>query len=213
VLALAQTLFDYLTVRSSNLDRADVIIGFGHFDPKIPARCYDLYRKGYASRLLFTGGMGAGTADLRQPEALYFRDEVKRLYPEIPEGALVLEAESTHTGENVLYSLRCLQEIGVGSGLTQVILVANAYRQRRVWLTWQRHAPSVSAFNAPPSTTFETEQAMFAEKGQDLIGFMIGEVDRIRRYADLGYIVRVKVPGEIMRACDHLRDLGYGSDV
>ncbi len=214
VFTLAQTVFRYLAVRSTDLKRVDLILGFGHFDPKIPARCCNLYRQGYASRLLFTGGIGAGTADLKQPEALYFRKEVKRHCPSIPEDAILVEAESTHTGENVLYSLRRMRDLGLerGSGfsLDRVILVANAYRQRRVWLTWQRHAPEIVAFNAPPQTTFEMERALFAEKGQDLIGLLVGEVDRIQRYGGLRYIVRVEVPGGVSAACDELRDLGYG---
>ena len=213
-LILAQIIFDYLAVRSAGLKSVDVILGFGHFDPKIPARCCSLYRQGYASRLLFTGGIGAGSADLKQPEAHYFRNEVKRHCPSIPEHAIILETESTHTGENVLYSLRRLRDLALGcgsdSGFDRVILVANAYRQRRVWLTWQRHAPEIVVFNAPPQTTFEMERALFAEKGQDLIGFLVGEVDRIQRYGGLGYIALVEVPGDVSAACDELRDLGYG---
>lgn len=217
VLVPAQVVFDYLSIRSEGLDRADIVLGFGHFDPKIPARCCELYHQGYASRILFTGGIGAGTADLEQPEALYFRDEIRRRCPDIPEDAILVEVESTHTGENVRYSLVRLRESGWAynriSGLRRVILVANAYRQRRVWLTWRRNAPDVPAFNIPPRTTFEAERALFAEKGLDLIELLVGEVDRIVRYGSLGYIVEVKVPGCVLEACDRLRDLWQRAEV
>jgi hypothetical protein len=213
VRVLARTVFDYLVVRSAGLEPVDVIFGFGHFDPKIPARCCELYRRGYASRLVFTGGVGAGTAYLSQSEALYFRDEAMRVYPEIPEDAILLEPESTHTGENIRYSLQKLEDAGWGhnpsSGLHRVILVANAYRQRRVGLAWRRHAPRVTALHAPPETTFEDERSLFAEKGQDLVAFLVGEVDRIVRYGARGYIVNVDVPEDILNACAQLRDLGY----
>ncbi len=212
VLVPAQVVFDYLSIRSEGLDRADIVLGFGHFDPKIPARCCELYHQGYASRILFTGGIGAGTADLEQPEALYFRDEIRRRCPDIPEDAILVEVESTHTGENVRYSLVRLRESGWAydrsSGLRQVILVANAYRQRRVWLTWRRHAPNVLAYNAPPPTSFGAEQMLFVKKDQDLIALLVGEVDRIVRYGSLGYIVQVEVPEPVLEACDRLRELG-----
>ena len=216
VRALARMVFDYLYLRHAHLDEADLIVGFGHFDPKIPVRCCELYRRSYGPRILFTGGVGAGTADLGQPEAFFFRDEVRRQCPSIPQHAVVLEAASTHTGENVCFSLRRLREAGLAydrdSGLRRGILVANAYRQRRVWLTWTLHAPRVLAIHAPPRTTFEAERALFAEKGQDLVALMVGEVDRIMRYGPLGYITEVEVPEAIVSACARLRELGYGPE-
>jgi hypothetical protein len=216
VRALARIVFDYLYCRDAHPDEADLIVGFGHFDPKIPARCCELYRQSYGPRILFTGGVGAGTADLGQPEALFFRDEIRRQCPSIPQRAVVLEAASTHTGENVRFSLWRLREVDLAydwdSGLRRVILVATAYRQRRVWLTWQRHAPRISAINAPPRTTLEAERALFAEKGQDLVALMVGEVDRILRYGPLGYITEVEVPEAIVGACARLRELGYGPE-
>ena len=210
----ARALFDYLAVRSPELMQADVIIGFGHFDPKIPARCGELYHLGYASRLLFTGGIGAGTADLVQPEAIYFLEETRRRYPDIPERDIIVESESTHTGENVQYSLQRIKERGgmqgSGSELQRVILVANAYRQRRVWLTWRHYAPGMEALNAPPETTFEDEWDLFKEKERDLIGLLVGEVDRILHYGARGFMIQVEVPEMILEAWSRLRDLGYG---
>jgi uncharacterized SAM-binding protein YcdF (DUF218 family) len=216
IAAPARRIFEYLCLRDRLPSRADVIVGFGHFDPKIPARCGELYRLGYASRLLFTGGIGAGTADLVQPEAIYFLEETRRRYPDIPERDIIVESESTHTGENVQYSLQRIEERGgvqgSGSGLQRVILVANAYRQRRVWLTWRHYAPGMEALNAPPETTFEDEWDLFKEKERDLIGLLVGEVYRILRYGARGFMIQVEVPEMILDAWSRLRYLGYGAE-
>ena len=75
----AKTCFEYLYVCDASLEPADLIIGFGHFDPKIPRRCCELYVQGYAPRILYTGGIGAGSADIGMAEAIYFREESGRL--------------------------------------------------------------------------------------------------------------------------------------
>lgn len=186
-----------------------LIVGFGHFDPKIPATCGALWRAGWAPRILFTGGAGAGSADLDQPEARYFRNLLRRDYPEIPEDGVLLETTSTHTGENVLNSAALLRQTSpdhsFDRGLDRVVLVANAYRQRRVWLTCRRHlSPDIRLINVPPDTTFEAESTLFAEKGEDFVKLLIGEIDRILRYGELGYIEREPIPASVMRCYHHL---------
>ena len=215
--ASAETLFRYLAVRDPEPEPADLAVGFGHFDPKIPVRCCELYRRGYARRLLLTGGVGARTADLAVPEAVYFRDEIRRLCPEIPADRIFIESASTHTGENVVRSIQLLRKVSpaynLDRGMSRAILIANAYRQRRVGLTWRHHLPHVKAFNAPPRTTFEREWRMFADRGIDFFDLLVGEVDRIIRYGERGYFERVQVPAAVMQARDRLCDLGYGNGV
>ena len=55
--------------------QADIIIGLGSYDLRVAGRCADLYRTGYASRILFTGGSGNWTRDVfERPEADIFAD-------------------------------------------------------------------------------------------------------------------------------------------
>ncbi len=44
----ARVLFDYLYLRDPDILAADAVIGFGHFDLKIPRRCLELHRRGLA---------------------------------------------------------------------------------------------------------------------------------------------------------------------
>ena len=92
----AQVLFDYLYLRSPEIGSADAVIGFGHFDLKIPRRCLALHRSGLAPLIVFSGGMGAGTADLGQAEARAFLDEI-RAAGGVDEGAVVFEDRSDPT--------------------------------------------------------------------------------------------------------------------
>ena len=40
----ARLLFDYLYLRDPDAGTADAVMGFGHFDMKIPRRCLELHR-------------------------------------------------------------------------------------------------------------------------------------------------------------------------
>jgi uncharacterized SAM-binding protein YcdF (DUF218 family) len=149
--AKLRELFEYLYLRTEPLYRADVIIGFGHFDLNIPRHCATLYQQGYAPLIIFTGGVGSGTADLPKPEAQSFYDELKRVAPDIPTEAIILEDTSTNTFENIRFAARAFAaehpQLSFESGISSAILIANAYRQRRVWLTCRKAFPHISFYN------------------------------------------------------------------
>jgi hypothetical protein len=202
-LADARTLFEYLYLRDPEDASADAVIGFGHFDLKIPRRCLDLYRQDRASLIVFTGGMGAGTADLGRPEAWAFLDEL-RAAGGVPDGHLLFEDQSTNTGENVAATARLLEQrgrpFGSDEGIRVALIVATAYRQRRVFLTCHLHHPRVRFINAPPLTSFEAERAMFGAKQLDLVALLSGEIQRLLEYPDRGLCLPAEIPPEVLAA-------------
>jgi uncharacterized SAM-binding protein YcdF (DUF218 family) len=199
----ARLLFDYLYLRDPEPAAADAVIGFGHFDMKVPRRCLELYRQGRAPLIVFTGGIGAGTADLGRPEAQAFLGEVRR-NGGVAEKDVLIEDRSTHTGENLAATARLLAEhgrpLGTDGGIGRAVIVATAYRQRRVFLTCRLHHPGVRFINAPPVTSFDAERSMFAEKGQDLVALLCGEVRRLIDYPDRGFCLPAEIPPEILAA-------------
>ena len=158
-----------------------------------------------APRILFTGGRGAGTADVSGSEAEYLHEEARRYAPAIPDSAFVLEVTSTNTSENVLNSIQVLKSgeppLRVGASLKRAILVTTPYRQRRVWLTCRKLMPGVELANLPPVGTYKGDAALFDGQGQDLEGLFAGEVERIVRYAEMGYVERATIPAEVAEAC------------
>ena len=57
------------------LCNVDCIIGFGNYNDDIALRAAELYKKGYSSKILFTGGLGRNTNDLwTRSEAERFAD-------------------------------------------------------------------------------------------------------------------------------------------
>lgn len=202
----AALLLDYLALRSAALPRGcDAIIGFGHFDLRVARRCGELWRAGVSPRIIFSGGVGAGSADLTEPEADAFATELRRHYPEIPADAILIESRSTNTGENVQFLQRAATD--AGWSLRSVCLVATPYRQRRVALTWRQQGPRDGvASNAPPATTLAEEIELYAAKGEDFCAHLPGEIDRLIAYAERGWIAPETVPDTILSAAKQLRD-------
>lgn len=204
VLTKARTVFDYLYMRDDDISPGDIIIGFGHFDMRIPRQCGRLYREGYSSKILLTGGRGAGTADLKDAEGVEFEKELKRTYPDIPAENVIVESDSTNTGDNIRFSEAILKRIDprfcFEKGIQRAVAVACPYRQRRVWLCMKKLFPEVHIINAPPDTTFEYEMELYNSKKQDLILLITGEMERIKTYPAKGYTVPAEIPGPVDEA-------------
>ena len=203
----AEILFNYLTV-SDPIEPADIIIGFGHFDLAIPEKCYQLYELGYGKKILFNGGVGSGSGSFTKPEAIEFRDYLKAKDHQVLKDVIV-EPDSTNTGENVMFSIRAMAEhspdFNFSNHIHSAILITNSFRQRRVALTMRKHLPHVKVYNAVPATTMQKEIELFKRENQDIVPQMPAELDRILLYPGKGYIVSEQVPVEVVSASDALK--------
>jgi len=210
----AEKLFEYLYVRDEQYVRADLIIGFGHFDLKIPRRCAQLYQEGVAPEILFTGGSGSGSADFCDAEAAVFRSVLIDEFPQISQDDVIIESNSANTGENITMSAKVLRERDIGrnfdTGIKSVAAVASPYRQRRVWRTLQKHLPEIKVYNMPPETNFEEEVLLFKQKGEDFLVLLIGEVEHIINYPKKGFMEHEEVPPSVKNAFMRLRQMLLG---
>lgn len=191
-------LLRFLSASDRPLTPADAIIGFGHFDLRVPRLCVSLWRGGIAPRVVFTGGFGAGTADLGQAEALAFAEEARRSCPGLHSDTLILESSSTNTAENIRFTLEALAEshppVLPGRLLRSVILVATPARLRRVRLTWQLLQPEIPCLATCPVTDLRTESSLYASKNQALRDTLTGELERLRTYPARGWIRAQPIP-------------------
>lgn len=189
-------IFKYLSI-SEKIEKVDLIIGFGHFDLRIPELCCELYSKGYGKRILFTGGIGAGTADLGQAEAQAFNQVA--IKNKIPENKVIIEDKSTNTSENIDFSMELIKNLPDKFIFKSAILVASPYRQRRVYLACRKKLPGVKLINHPPKSSLEEDVELFRNKNQNLKELLLGEIDRIIKYGERGWIEKEKVPVDILQ--------------
>lgn len=187
----------------------DAILGFGMFDLRLPAFCGELFRQGVAPRIIFTGGVGAGSGRLVGPEAEAWRSALRQAYPEIPDQALILEPRSTNTAENIAFTAALLArdfpELAFGRGLRRLVVVASPSRLRRVRLTLAHLHPDLTVIRRLPPISLESEWAAYGLQGIDYLAHLAGELDRIVNYPAKGWIAAEPLPPEIAAAHTILR--------
>ena len=197
------TLFHYLALRDQPR-KADVIIGFGHFDMNIPRRCCELYLKGYGKKIIYTGGFGAGSADLKNPEAAEFLNYTMEHFPQIPESDIIIEDRSTNTGENIRFSMARMKEetpdFNFENGIRSAILIATPARQLRVFLTVKMYLENIALFNLPPETSYHENDELFSGKGENFSSQITGEILRLIEYPAKGFCTEVNIPEMVMEA-------------
>ena len=146
--------------------------------------------------------MGAGSADLGQPEADAWHAELLKTHPCIPRDHIILENRSTNTGENVRFTAELLAQkhprLAFGRGIKTVIAVAAPSRLRRVRLTLQQLHPQLRVFGQHPGSSFAEEQALYASKGLDFVAHLAGELDRLVDYAARGWIRTEPFPARLV---------------
>ncbi|GIP33936.1 YdcF family protein [Paenibacillus sp. J2TS4] len=140
---MTQLLFD--GIRDDG-KKGDCIFLFGSRSSKRVMKAADLYKAGRAPYILLSGGTRWG--EIIPPEAERMRDQIVRLG--VPESALLLEAESNHTGENVIASMLVLsRSIGLHK-IRRLLVVTSPYHMRRCHLTLLTYMPRWIAYTLCP---------------------------------------------------------------
>lgn len=107
-LALAETLWNYHLMRHQ-VGKADAILVLCSHDERVAERGAQLFLEGCAPLLIFSGGQGAITKALwDEPEAERFARIAMSM--NVPRENIVIEKNSTNTGENVQFTRKLLEE-------------------------------------------------------------------------------------------------------
>ena len=201
-------LWDFMHM-NQEVEKADVIVGFGCYDEDIPRRCADLYLAGYAPYVCFSGGLGRNTSEL------WSKSEAERfaaiaIQCGVTEDRIILENQSTNSAENLLFTPKVLAQAGVRA--EKIIAVHKPYMERRLWAAMQVYWPNVHAVYTSPQVTLEEHiahaQAVgMTEKG--VIETIVGDIQRMELYAAKGYQAPVEIPGQVRAAFAELVKQGY----
>src|ERR1051325_9566723 len=103
---LAETLWNYHLVKHQ-LAKADAILVLCSHDERVAERGAQLFLEGWAPLIIFSGGRGAITSKLwDEPEAERFARIAIEL--NVPRESILVETNSSNTGENVQFTKRLL---------------------------------------------------------------------------------------------------------
>ena len=206
--AYLEDLWNYLYMEHP-LEPADAIIGFGSHDQTIASRAAQLYKAGWASRILFTGYLGKGTLGVfPKPEAELFAEIAVK--EGVPPEAILIEDKATNTGENIHFAKRMFESKGMVP--KKIIAVHKPYMTRRVWAALQKQWPEVEVIVAPGNPSLKDYVAGMLADGVEegeIIDSLVGDFQRMDAFARLGYQIPQEIPPRALASYEALIKLGY----
>src|SRR5215213_1655314 len=169
--ALAETLWNYHRM-NHQVTKADAILVLCSHDERVAERGAQLFLEEWAPLIIFSGGQGAITKALwDEPEAERFARIAVSL--NVPRERILIEPNSTNTGENVQFTKRLLAEKGLD--LQKFIVVQKPYMERRSYATFRRYWPEKEVVVTSPQVSFADYVAHYTHSSlspDDVIGIM-----------------------------------------
>lgn len=211
-LAPLQVIWDYLELRKPP-EKADCIVGFGNFNDNIARRAAELYLAGLAPKVLFTGGLGRNTTGLfSESEAERFA-KVAMAYG-VPERDIIREDQSTNTAQNILFTKKKLEELGIPHG--HILGVHQPFMERRITAAmgvyWPEQHFSVTSPQVTVCQYLEDAKRQGVTENAS-ISVIVGDFQRIKLYADKGWQLPQEIPQAAWDAFDALVEMGYDAQL
>ncbi|HEX6649737.1 MAG TPA: YdcF family protein [Pyrinomonadaceae bacterium] len=189
--------------------KADAILVLCSHDERVAERGAQLFLEGWAPLIIFSGGHGAITKRLwDEPEAERFARIAMSLG--VPREKILVETNSTNTGENVQFTRRLLEERGLDP--QKFIVVQKPYMERRSYATFRQYWPEKEVVVTSPQVSFRDYLAEYSNRSlsaTDVVGIMVGDLQRLKLYPGLGYQVAQEIPDEVWSAFERLVRAGY----
>jgi len=201
---LAGILWDYMLLRHE-VSPADVILVLGSNDVRVGEHGARLFLRGLAPLMVCSGNVGRLTAGrFEKSEAETFADAAVRLG--VPRSAILIEDASTNTGENIDRSRALLASRGIHP--SRLILVQKPYMERRAWATFKRRWSEPDLMVTSPPIPYDEYPTPGIPRDL-VINILVGDVQRMRVYAERGFQVPQPVPDEVWAAWEELVARGY----
>ena len=201
-----KVLWDYMHMNQP-LQKADCIVGFGCYNEEIALRAAELYHQGWAPLVLFTGGLGRNTKDMwTEPEARRFAKIA--MAAGVPEEKILIEDRSTNTAENILFTKKILEPLGVKS----ILGIHKPFMERRLYAALGAYWPEMPCTVTSPQETIEEYMALSVKAGMEekrVIEVLVGDFQRIEVYAEKGWQTPQVITPQARAAFRNLVDLGF----
>jgi uncharacterized SAM-binding protein YcdF (DUF218 family) len=205
---LAEKIWQY-HLMNHQLKKADAILVLCSHDKKVAETGAQLYLEEWAPLLIFAGGLGSVTRGMwTEPEADQFAEIAIRMG--VPGERILIENRSTNTGENILFTRQLLAERGIDP--QHFILVQKPYMERRSFATFRKMWPEKDVLVTSPQVSFDEYLDGYANEElskDDVISIMVGDLQRIKLYAEKGFQIHQEIPHDVWSAYEELVKDGY----
>lgn len=210
----AEILWDYARLDQDPTECADSMLVLCSSDRRPVDYVAEMYHAGMVGRVILSGGKGRITKHQPgPPEAHRFANRLLKYG--VPLDDIMIEDESSNTGENLLFTYDLLRKRGENLGST--VLVQQPVSERRALYTFKKQWPGYDNGDdhaeVLATNSYKTSFGEYlAEVGPDVaLNKLVGEFVRIRDYPEYGYTVTPEepIPLEAQLACDALLRAGY----
>jgi uncharacterized SAM-binding protein YcdF (DUF218 family) len=171
----------------------------------VAQRAAQLYLQGFAPKVIMSGGLGNFTKEMwTEKEADKFAAIAIQMG--VPREVILIENNSSNTGENILFTQKLLEEKGLF--LQSFIVVQKPYMERRAYATFKKHWPDKKVLVTSPQISLEkypTDEIPM----EKVINIMVGDLQRIKIYPEKGFQIYQEIPEDTWNAYEKLLMLGF----
>ncbi|RKR89951.1 DUF218 domain-containing protein [Micromonospora pisi] len=172
-----------------------------------PTSTTDLYHRGMYPLLVFTGANAPTTVEVfPRGEAIHYREYA--IQHGVPTEAILIEPQARNTGQNIELTRALLAEHDIG--VRSVTLMSRPYQQRRAYATCKKLWPEVDVICASRPLSLDDYVTSIGDVDK-VINMLVGDTQRITKYAELGFAMPQAIPAEVELAYARLVDAGYTS--
>jgi len=206
-LELVNVLWDYMRI-DMEIKPCDCILGLGCNDFSIPKRCVELYNVGFADIIIFSGGRGKCTHNWEKTEAEKFCEIATSLG--VPKSKILLENKSTNTGDNFNFTKQMIEDKNLN--INSFLIVQKPYMERRCYAAFKKVFPNKECLVTSAKIDINEYFKLYKELNgsvEELINILVGDVQRIKVYAEKGWQIEQYMPDEVWDAYLELVKRGY----
>ncbi|MFJ3631023.1 YdcF family protein [Streptomyces sp. NPDC090112] len=184
-----------------------VAVGLGSHDLGVADTTVDLYQRGMAPLIVFTGATSRTTrARMPRGEAVHYRERALELG--VPPEDVLVEPNARNTGENIRLTRALMEQ--AGRPIDSVLLISKPYEERRAYATARKLWPEVEVVSASTPMTF-TEYVDSIGDPKLVIDMLVGALQRLQLYPVQGSMIPMSVPPSVVAAFQRLCNNGFTS--
>ncbi len=202
---LIKIIWDYHHMHQP-LQKADAILCLGCYDLRVPEYAADLFLKGYAPIIIFSGGQVGITKEIFNKSEAELFSEIA-LKKGVPADKILIENQSTNTGENIEFTKKMLDKRGLN--FETFIVVHKPYMERRSYATFKKQWPEKKCIVTSMPLTFE-EYSKGDSHPERVMHAMVSDMRKIKEYPEKGFQIPQEIPDEVWQAYEKLSAMGYG---
>ena len=200
---LAKKIWEYMLMHQK-LEKADAIVVFGSYNPIVGKRAAELFKLGWAPIVVFSGNRSDSTTSWEKTEAETMADVA--IENGVLQDKILLETRAKNSGENTQMVKALLESHGIHP--KKIIVVQKPYAERRTYATVKKQWPEINVIVTSPQLTYE-EYLETSPKKRGSIETMVGDLQRIKIYADKGFQIPQEIPDDVWQAYEELVKLGF----